>query len=218
MISLNNIVQIFKDKIAVMDGRTLKLYTNTLVMLFIRGASIIMSLISAPIMLRYVNRADYGVLLTLTSIVGWVGYMDIGLGNGLRNKLSEFLAVNDFYNAKKAVSSCYATLSIYVFLLMIIVLLITPHVDWLRLLNTPNSNLIEIQRLVNVIFVAFCFHFLFGLINSVLFAYQLPAYQSLFNFIGQTIAFIVLLIQVYLFDVKSVLQIGSANALIPPLV
>lgn len=178
----------------------------------------ILTLISAPIMLHHVDRADYGVLLTLTSIVGWVGYMDVGLGNGLRNKLPEFLAKGDFHSAKKIVSSCYVTLAIYVALIIVIFLMVSPFVDWLGVLNSPTSDAGEIRGLTNVVFIAFCIQFLFGLINSILFAYQMPAFQSLFTFVGQFVALIALVIQVYVFDVTSVLQIGAVNSIIPPLV
>lgn len=187
-------------------------------MIGIRGVSMILTLISAPIMLHHVDRADYGVLLTLTSIVGWVGYMDVGLGNGLRNKLPEFLAKGDFHSAKKIVSSCYVTLAIYVALIIVIFLMVSPFVDWLGVLNSPTSDAGEIRGLTNVVFIAFCIQFLFGLINSILFAYQMPAFQSLFTFVGQFIALIALVIQVYVFDVTSVLQIGAVNSMIPPLV
>ena len=178
----------------------------------------ILTLISAPIMLHHVDRADYGVLLTLTSIVGWVGYMDVGLGNGLRNKLPEFLAKGDFHSAKKIVSSCYVTLAIYVALIIVIFLIVSPFIDWLGVLNSPTSDAGEIRGLTNVVFIAFCIQFLFGLINSILFAYQMPAFQSLFTFVGQFVALIALVIQVYVFDVTSVLQIGAVNSIIPPLV
>mgnify|MGYP000336363424 FL=1 len=187
-------------------------------MIGIRGVSMILTLISAPIMLHHVDRADYGVLLTLTSIVGWVGYMDVGLGNGLRNKLPEFLAKGDFHSAKKIVSSCYVTLAIYVALIIVIFLMVSPFVDWLGVLNSPTSDAGEIRGLTNVVFIAFCIQFLFGLINSILFAYQMPAFQSLFTFVGQFVALIALVIQVYVFDVTSVLQIGAVNSIIPPLV
>ena len=187
-------------------------------MIGIRGVSMILTLISAPIMLHHVDRADYGVLLTLTSIVGWVGYMDVGLGNGLRNKLPEFLAKGDFHSAKKIVSSCYVTLAIYVALIIVIFLIVSPFIDWLGVLNSPTSDAGEIRGLTNVVFIAFCIQFLFGLINSILFAYQMPAFQSLFTFVGQFIALIALVIQVYVFDVTSVLQIGAVNSIIPPLV
>lgn len=96
-----SIERIIRKTISNSDSRSKKMYKNTAAMIGIRGISMILTLISAPIMLHHVDRADYGVLLTLTSIVGWVGYMDIGLGNGLRNKLSEFLAKSDFCSAKK---------------------------------------------------------------------------------------------------------------------
>ena len=200
------------------DSRSKKMYKNTVAMIGIRGVSMILTLISAPIMLYHVDRADYGVLLTLTSIVGWVGYMDVGLGNGLRNKLPEFLAKGDFHSAKKIVSSCYVTLTIYVALIIVIFLMVSPFVDWLGVLNSPTSDAGEIRGLTNVVFIAFCIQFLFGLINSILFAYQMPAFQSLFTFVGQFIALIALVIQVYVFDVTSVLQIGAVNSMIPPLV
>ena len=200
------------------DSRSKKMYKNTVAMIGIRGVSMILTLISAPIMLHHVDRADYGVLLTLTSIVGWVGYMDVGLGNGLRNKLPEFLAKGDFHSAKKIVSSCYVTLAIYVALIIVIFLIVSPFIDWLGVLNSPTSDAGEIRGLTNVVFIAFCIQFLFGLINSILFAYQMPAFQSLFTFVGQCVALIALVIQVYVFDVTSVLQIGAVNSIIPPLV
>lgn len=213
-----NIKGEIRKKYSSADTRSKKMYKNTAAMIGIRGISMILTLISAPIMLHHVDRADYGVLLTLTSIVGWVGYMDIGLGNGLRNKLPEFIANNDFSSAKKIVSSCYATLAIYVALIITAFLIISPFVDWLEVLNSPTSDAKEIRELTNVVFIAFCIQFLLGLLNSILFAYQMPAFQSLFTFAGQALALIALIIQVFVFNITSVLQIGAVNSIIPPLV
>ena len=213
-----NIKGEIRKKYSSVDTRSKKMYKNTAAMIGIRGISMILTLISAPIMLHHVDRADYGVLLTLTSIVGWVGYMDIGLGNGLRNKLPEFIANNDFNSAKKIVSSCYATLAIYVALIITVFLIISPFVDWLEVLNSPTSDAKEIRELTNVVFIAFCIQFLLGLLNSILFAYQMPAFQSLFTFAGQALALIALIMQVFVLNITSVLQIGAVNSIIPPLV
>lgn len=213
-----NIVNYIKSKFLDTDQRSSKMRKNTMAMLVIRGVSIFLGLFSAPIMLHHVNRADYGILLTLTSMVHWVAMMDIGLGNGLRNKLPKYLADNDKFKAKEAVSSCYGALALYVGLLIVIFLIVSPFIDWLGVLNSPNSNEREIFMLVNVVFITFCIQFLFGLINSVLFAYQMPAFQSLFNLIGQVLSLVALIIQVYVFDVTSVFQIGAINCLISPIV
>lgn len=215
---MNSFISIIKNKYKNTDGRSKKMYKNTAIMVFIKGFSILISLMSAPIMLHHVNRADYGVLLTLTSIVGWVGMMDIGLGNGLRNKLSEMLAKGDLQGAKKAVSSSYAALTMYVGLLISIFLVSSSYIDWRNVLNSPMSDAEEINGLAAVVFIAFCVQFLLGLIVSILYAYQMPAANSLISFVSQVVTFIALIVQVYIFKVSSVFQIGAVNCLIPPLI
>lgn len=214
---MSNFFLSIRDKFQKADGRSKKMYKNTAAMMFIKGASILISLMSAPIMLHHVNRADYGVLLTLTSIVGWVGMMDVGLGNGLRNKLPEMLAKGDLDGAKKAISSSYATLAIYVGLLISAFLIASPFIDWLNILNSPKSDAEEINGLAMVVFIAFCLQFLLGLIVSILYAHQMPAMNSLISFGSQIVTFIALIVQVYIFNVSSVFQIGAVNCLIPPL-
>lgn len=218
IIKMSILIDKLRNIIKGADSRSAKMYKNTIAMIGIRGLSMLISLISAPIMLHHVNRADYGVLLTLTSIVSWVGLMDVGLGNGLRNKLPEFLANKDFRSAKKVVSSCYATLAIYVGILITIFLLISPFVNWLGVLNSPTSDAGEIRGLANIVFVAFCIQFLLGLMNSILFAYQMPAFQSVFTFVGQVLSLVALVFQIYVFDITSVFQIGAVNCLMTPFV
>ena len=215
---MQNYILSIKDKFQKTDGRSKKMYKNTAAMMFIKGASILISLMSAPIMLHHVNRADYGVLLTLTSIVSWVGMMDVGLGNGLRNKLPEMLAKGDLQGAKKAVSSSYAALTMYVGLLISIFLVSSSYIDWRNVLNSPMSDAEEINGLAAVVFIAFCVQFLLGLIVSILYAYQMPAANSLISFVSQVVTFIALIVQVYIFKVSSVFQIGAVNCLIPPLI
>ena len=81
------------------DERTQKMKRNTISMLIVKGLSILVSLAYVPLMLKAVDRADYGVLLTLTSIVHWVAMLDIGLGNGLRNSITK-----DLYHEKNTQS------------------------------------------------------------------------------------------------------------------
>lgn len=200
------------------DVRSSKMKKNTVAMLGIRGLSIFVSLLSIPIMLRYVDRADYGVLMTLTSIVNWISLMDIGLGNGLRNSLPGYIAKEELHKAREVVSSCYAALAIYVTVLVLFFLTISPLCDWLAILNSPGSDAQELGRLVNVVFMAFCIQFLLGLVNSVLFAYQMPALNSLFALFGQLLALAALLFQVFGLGITSAFQIGTVNCMMPPLV
>lgn len=79
------------------DGqeRSVKAKKNILGALLIRGTSILISLAMVPLTIDYVNPSRYGIWLTLSSIVGWFAFFDIGLTQGLRNKFAEALAEGD---------------------------------------------------------------------------------------------------------------------------
>ncbi|MDE5975352.1 MAG: hypothetical protein K2G69_02250, partial [Muribaculaceae bacterium] len=55
----------------------------------VKGISILTSFLLVPLTLGYLRPVEYGIWMTLSSILVWINYFDIGLGNGLRNKLAE---------------------------------------------------------------------------------------------------------------------------------
>ncbi len=55
----------------------------------IKGSSIIVGLFLVPLTINYLSPTKYGIWITLSSIIGWFSFFDIGLGNGLRNKFTE---------------------------------------------------------------------------------------------------------------------------------
>ena len=79
--------------------RSIKAKKNIISSFVIQGISIGISLIMIPITLSYVNASQYGIWLTLSSIVTWFSFFDIGLTQGLRNKFAEA-------RAKDSDSSC----------------------------------------------------------------------------------------------------------------
>lgn len=207
-----------KEKILGGDSRTAKMNKNIFAMLGVKGLSILISLAYVPMMLSAVDRTDYGILLTLTSLVTWVAMLDVGLGNGLRNRLSEYLAKNDYDKAKESVSSCYAALSLYVSIVIILFIFISPFCSWTSILNAPNNDEIELLKLANVVFIAFCVQFVMGLINSILYAFQLPAITSVINLVSQGVTFVIVYILIHFYGMTSILEIGSLTCLIPPVV
>lgn len=79
------------------DKRNSKAIKNVLFSFFLKGGSILTSLLIVPMTLSYLNSYEYGVWLTLSSILSWIYILDIGLGNGLRNKLTEALAIKNMH-------------------------------------------------------------------------------------------------------------------------
>ena len=48
-----------------------------------------------PLLLNYLEKEQYGVWVTIFSIVNIVFFVDAGLGNGLKTKLSEAISIKD---------------------------------------------------------------------------------------------------------------------------
>jgi O-antigen/teichoic acid export membrane protein len=60
---------------------------------------------------RYLGVEQYGVWITLTSILGWLTIFDLGIGNSAINSVAESLANNDFSSARMRINSTYLALS-----------------------------------------------------------------------------------------------------------
>src|SRR6202012_867570 len=96
----------------------------------IKGGSIIISMILIPMTINYVSPIQYGIWLTLSSIIGWFGFFDIGLGNGLKNKLAEAITLKDFKAAKTYVSTTYVLMGIISGSLLVLFLIFDYFANW----------------------------------------------------------------------------------------
>lgn len=76
--------------------RTRRAKKNIIYSFAIKALSVITYLLLVPITLNYLNATEYGIWLTLSSVLMWINTFDRGLGNGLRNKLSEALANDEW--------------------------------------------------------------------------------------------------------------------------
>ena len=88
------------------DDRSTIALLNVIMSFIIKGISILVSLVLVPLTLHFLDTYEYGLWLTISSILLWIDYFDIGLGNGLRNKLSEALVAKDMELAKEYVRLC----------------------------------------------------------------------------------------------------------------
>ena len=75
--------------------RTVKAKKNIVASFVIKGLNIAIGLILVPLTINYLNPTKYGIWITLSSVIGWFSFFDIGLGNGLRNRFAEAIAVGD---------------------------------------------------------------------------------------------------------------------------
>ncbi len=174
--------------------RSVKAKKNIFASFIIKGCNIAISLVLVPLTIHYVNPTQYGIWLTLSSIIGWFAFFDIGFGNGLRNKFAEAIARNDHQLARIYLSTTYAILGIIIVCLLAIFLVINPFLNWTSILNTPSSMAAELSTLAILVFVFFCLQFILQLITTIITANQQPAKASFFNFLGSLFSLTVIFI------------------------
>lgn len=174
--------------------RSQKVKKNIFAMLFIKGGHILIGFLLVPLTLRYVDSDTYGIWLALSSMVAWMSFFDIGINNGLKNKLAEALAVGDMELGKKYVSTTYAFLALIFIPLMAILLAVSSSVNWESVLKITTSDTMALKTAVSIIVSYFCINFIFSTINVILQADQRPADESLRVFIQQLVTLAVVFI------------------------
>lgn len=177
------------------NARTKLAIRNIIGSLFVKGGSVFISLLLVPLTIKYVNATQYGIWLALSSIIAWFSFFDIGLGNGLKNKLAEALAKDDKDLAKTLVSTTYAILCLLVLAFVVIFLVVHHFVNWSAVLSLPAEMEPELRNLISLVFILFCLQFILQTIVVILTAHQQVSTASFLSFLGNllSLAFIFIL-------------------------
>ena len=119
--------------------RSVKAKKNIIASFFLKGISILINLILIPLTIDYLNPTNFGIWITLTSIIAWFNYFDIGLGNGLRNKLAAAKAKGDIELGQVYISTTYALITIIAVVFFILFTIINPFLNWGEIFNCPDK-------------------------------------------------------------------------------
>lgn len=150
-------------------------------MLVIKGLSIIVSLITLPLYLEYIeDKSLLGVWFTIVSILTWILTFDLGLGNGLRNKLTIALGQKDFEASKSYISSAYSTIFGIVCLIIPIGLLLVKTINWNSVLNISEKvmSVSDLNKILIIMFLNISIQFFLRTINSIFYALQKSFFPS----------------------------------------
>jgi len=183
-----------KKKLFGGHDRTVKAKKSILGLLLLKGSGIAISFFLVPLTINYVKPTQYGIWITLSSLVAWISYFDIGFGHGLRNKFSEALANGETEKARIYVSTTYFSLGAVIGLILILFLIINPFLNWANILNAKQEMASELSILALMVFVFFCLQFVFQLLSTVLTANHEPAKASLFQTLGSFISLLIIFI------------------------
>ena len=195
--------------------RTIKVKKNILISLASNFVGLIVGLLYVPLLIDYLGVEEYGIWLTIGSILTWFTFFDLGLGFGLRNKFAEAIASNDIQIAKEYLSTSYAVLLMVSAGIFLALLFINPFLNWSELLNAPIELEEKLSYLAIIIFFFFSLRFVFNLIGQVLSATLMPSINNMFGPIGNVLSLTIIYILTLTSTEGSILKVGSILSAIP---
>ena len=176
------------------SGRSVRAKKNIIYMFALRGISILCTLLIVPLTINYVSSYEYGIWLTISSLVAWLSFFDIGIGNGLRNKFIEAIENHEHVRAKIYVSTAYAIITLIVAAVWLIAISTSNFINWCKILNANVALSRELLYTVLIVITNFSVLFILGLNRTLLNAIQKPALASAFDTASQVMLCVVLLI------------------------
>lgn len=141
----------------------------------------LITLLLVPLTLDYLDKETFGVWITLSSVLTLLSFFDIGLGNGLRNRLSEALSKQDFVAARAYVSTAYLLFCVLQLGLFFLFLVGNTFIPWQRILNTT-VDLAILRQLSIILMAGVSLKLVLDLLTFILYARQESAKAGLLLF------------------------------------
>ncbi|MEG2191511.1 MAG: hypothetical protein RRY05_09095, partial [Bacteroidales bacterium] len=174
------------------NERSIRAKKNIVAMVFLKGLSILISLLLVPMTIDYVDVETYGVWLTISSVVTWIGFFDIGVNNGLKNKFAEAKALDQHDLAQRYVSTTYAILSLIFIPIIILFASFNSLIDWAVVFNLDAKFADSLSTSMLIVVGFFCLKFILSTINVIIVADQKPAEASLRALIENAVSLVII--------------------------
>ena len=133
--------------------------------------SMLVSFVYVPVAMGFLGTYKYGIWATLLNILSWVGMFDIGIGNGLRNKLTEAIARGERGLGRSLASTAYAVMTIVIAIVAFVGGLAASRVDWVALLSAYECDE-SVLAVIEIGFLGACMTLVLSLCSSILYALQ----------------------------------------------
>ncbi|MDO9375580.1 MAG: hypothetical protein Q7T76_14270 [Ferruginibacter sp.] len=180
------------QKIFTGSERTILVKKNIVGSLGIKGLGILTSVILVPLTIHLLDKEKYGIWITIFSIVSWFNMMDIGLGNGFRNKFAEAIALDDKYLARIYVQTLYSSMILIAGAILLFFFTISYFLNWNAILNIPPGFDEDIHVIVAVVFALFCVQLVLKNISTVLLSLQKTTFSNSLVLLGNLLTLLLI--------------------------
>jgi len=201
------------NSVSLERSKTVKV--NTIYTFILKGMNLGCLYLMVPLQIGYLNTYNYGIWITVFSMFNWFQFLDIGLGNGLRNRYAQSIANNDIKLARYYVSTTYFLISLISLGILTVFLFASHFVNWCAVFNIETSYAHTIYVLIIVIFGSIIINFPLKVISSILNGAQRSALANSFSPVANVISLLAMMLLVSRNDPDNLLKIGIIYAVVP---
>ncbi len=176
------------------DARTLNVVKNTFASGIMKVCTLLCSLLIVPITIDYMDNERYGIWMTLSSIIYWFAFMDIGLGNGMRNYMAEAFSKGNMRAAQSYFSTAIFLLTAIGLLICVAIIPLIYLCDLTSILNTKLVTEDTLRCTVTIVAIFSLLQFVAKNIGMVYVAMQKYAVNDLINLLSSICSLIAIYI------------------------
>lgn len=199
-----------------LDSATKSIALNISGSFAIKGMALVVGFVTTPAYMSYFSgNSILGLWFTLLSLLTWILFCDLGLGNGLRNKLVFALSLNDYTLARRYISSTFVTTACISIMLCAILYTSVEYVDWSLLFNIDQSNYEydNLKTSLRIVFLGVVLQLFLRTSESILYAMQKAVIPSILALSTNVIVLVYLVMAVAMNCAGSIVSLSFVYVL-----
>jgi len=158
-----------------LEKRNLDILINVIMAFVIKGGGLFISIFTIPAYMRYFdNKILLGVWFTILSVLSWILNFDLGIGNGLRNRLVDTFVNKNYMKAKEYISSAYIIITLIAMGVALLGYIISPYINWNTFFNISEKYISTnvLLETVRIVLLGILIQFVLRIVTSILYALQ----------------------------------------------
>ncbi len=178
--------------LSIHDTRSKMLRANIVWSMILKVIGLATSLLLVPITLDYLDSETYGIWLTISSILYWFAFFDVGLSNGMRNYLAKSIANGDYSAGKSYVSTTLIILSAIAAIIGLISIVPLRLFDFQDVFNTTIVDHVQLRQVMIVAILFTLALFVVRTFGMIYVALQKYAVNDAINVAGHLLALVII--------------------------
>ena len=155
-----------------LDLRSKNLFKNIGLSFVLKGCGVCISFLQLPLTVHYLSTIEYGIWVTLLTMMTWINRLDMGIGLGVRNNLAIAVSLGNIERAKAYISTGIFAMFGIASILMVIFWTGIQFIDEQIVFNTKAISNDVLHSVVAWTGTFFIITFFMSIISQFYYAYQ----------------------------------------------